>query len=90
MMGFVPPLRVHVDQPLRFELVGAGGYVANLLAFAVLFESAVRYVVASGTRASGAPMCAIWRWASSLQGWRSSCWCVSSMGWVSIRPSVRR
>jgi len=34
---------------MGFELVGAGGYVVNLLALAVLFESAVRYVVASVT-----------------------------------------
>ncbi len=43
----MPQLRTRVGQPLKFVLVGAGGYVVNLLAFAVLFESGVRYVVAS-------------------------------------------
>ncbi len=43
----MPQLLTRVGQPLRFVLVGAGGYVVNLLAFAALFESEVRYVVAS-------------------------------------------
>ena len=47
MKESMPQLRTRVGQPLKFVLVGAGGYVVNLLAFAVLFESGVRYVVAS-------------------------------------------
>ena len=43
----MPQLRTRVGQPLRFVLVGAGGYVVNLLVFAALFEAGVRYVVAS-------------------------------------------
>ena len=33
--------------PLRFVIVGAGGYVANLLLFAALYELGVPYVAAS-------------------------------------------
>ena len=43
----MPQLLTRVGQPLRFVLVGAGGYVVNLLVFAALFEAGVRYVVAS-------------------------------------------
>ena len=43
----MPQLLTRVGQPLRFVLVGAGGYVVNLLVFAALFEADVRYVVAS-------------------------------------------
>ena len=45
----MPQLRTRIGQPLKFVLVGAGGYVVNLLAFAALFEGGVRYVVASVT-----------------------------------------
>lgn len=38
-----------VGQPLRFVLVGACGYVVNLLGFAALFASGMRYVGASVT-----------------------------------------
>jgi putative flippase GtrA len=34
-------------QPLRFVLVGSGGYVLNLVAFAALFAAGVRYLAAS-------------------------------------------
>jgi putative flippase GtrA len=44
-----PQLGDRVGQPLKFVVVGAGGYVVNLLSFAVLFEGGVRYVVASVT-----------------------------------------
>lgn len=47
MKESIPQLRSRVGQPLRFVLVGAVGYVVNLLAFAALFELGVRYVVAS-------------------------------------------
>ena len=43
----MPQLLTRVGQPLRFVLVGAGGYVVNLLVFAALFEAGVRYVVTS-------------------------------------------
>ena len=45
----MPQLRTRVGQPFKFVLVGAGGYVVNLLTFAALFQGGVRYVVASVT-----------------------------------------
>jgi putative flippase GtrA len=44
-----PQLRNGVGQAFKFVLVGAGGYVVNLLAFAALYGGGVRYVVASVT-----------------------------------------
>ncbi len=49
MKEAMPQLRTRVGQPVRFVLVGAGGYVVNLLVFAALFEGGVRYVIASVT-----------------------------------------
>ena len=36
-----------VGQPLKFLLVGAGGYLVNLLTFAALYALGVRYGIAS-------------------------------------------
>jgi putative flippase GtrA len=49
MKESMPQLRARVGQPFKFVLVGAGGYVVNLLAFAALFEGGLRYVLASVT-----------------------------------------
>ena len=38
---------MRAGQPLRFVIVGAGGYVANLLLFGALYELGVPYVAAS-------------------------------------------
>ena len=42
-----PRIPAAVGQPARFLVVGAAGYGVNLLAFAVLFEARVSYVLAS-------------------------------------------
>lgn len=40
-------MTARLGQQVRFVLVGAGGYVANLVAFAGLFSAGVRYLVAA-------------------------------------------
>ncbi len=42
-----PRLAALVGQPAKFVLVGAGGYVVNLAAFAALYEAGMAYIVAS-------------------------------------------
>jgi len=40
-------VKTRLGQPVKFLLVGAGGYVVNLLAFAALYALGTRYVAAS-------------------------------------------
>jgi putative flippase GtrA len=42
-----PRLSALVGQPAKFVLVGAGGYLVNLAAFAMLFGAGLPYVIAS-------------------------------------------
>lgn len=38
---------MNLSQPAKFVLVGAGGYVINLIAFSLLYAADVQYVAAS-------------------------------------------
>lgn len=38
---------MNASQPVKFLLVGAGGYLVNLAAFALLYTVGVRYLIAS-------------------------------------------
>ena len=40
-------MKTRLGQPVKFLLVGTGGYVVNLLAFAALYALDMRYVAAS-------------------------------------------